>query len=1604
MSRMQKRLRNIAIAVVAIGSLLVLSTLVVVRTNWFRETVRQRIVAATEEATGGKVTLGSFDFDLSHLRATVTGFVLHGKEAAGTAPFLRVDKVQVDLRLFTSFRHLVDISYLGVEKPQANIVVYPDGTTNIPIPKAKSGPPGESPLATVVDLAVGHFQVSNGLAEFNHRKQEIDLRGNNLRALLNWNILKQHYEGQVSLEPLYLISGRNTPVTFQVTVPAVVERDRVIIHDARITTPRSDLLVNMSVENMKAPRTSAHINGHVALADLKNAANLPIYPAAKGVPAVVDLDANATFSGDTLQLKGLRATVGKSNIEASGTSDALELKSTLALGEIGRLTGLSFRPDGQLLLNARAKLDAAYNIQADGNVQARNVSVTQDGQSYRNINLTSALHLDPHHLDLRGLHLSALGGEFIGNAGIEDLARYSVDGNLHNLDLQQILRQVAPKEMPHYAGILSGAINASGDIRTPGLKSIVASTRLSLAPGGHDIPVGGRINADYRGSHDEITLNDSFVSFPHSKLTLAGSVGKQLDVTLTSTDLNDFLAGSPVKLNRGRAAFTGAVTGSVTAPHITGHLAADRFSVEGRQFDSAQADVAISKSQAAVNQGVLTRAAMRANFDGTLGLSDWNATSMDRVTANIVLRNGDLADLLVLAGEQPAGYSGAVNADAHITGTLGDPQGSASIQAANGQLDGEVFDQLQARVNLTDQRITLPAAYITSGPSRVDFSGDYQHPSDDLTIGRLHAHAQSSQFDLSRIKMLQKLQPNTSGTAQVNADIAGNLGATFLLTAVNGSASLHGLHVQGQNYGNLTASAHTTGTTVTYQADSDFSGAEVRVNGRTDLATDYPTTADATLRNLQIAPVLLAVQQSGIPAQGALSGTVHVSGTVEKPQGNADLDLAHARIYDEPLDHVHLKAAYLANAIDLQQFEIVSGPSKIDVTARYDHRPADLESGTLRFRVNSGLIDMARIHNLQKLRPGVGGRLEISGDGAANVRAPIHGAGPRVLFTSLNANINAKGVSAEGSQYGDLVLNAKTAAADHLNFTLRSDLATSSINGSGTAQLSGDYPVNAELSFKNVTWSKLAPLVAPSTGRQPSFEGVVDGQVTVNGPALNTNQLRGTINLSRLNVSSIPRPGSGMKPVGVQNDGTVQVNLDNGLFRLQNVKFSGPKSTIQAGGTASLANLNLNLTVSANADLALLQNFSQDIDSAGSVVMATTVRGSITKPLINGTLDLHSARFHYATLANGISNANGTIVFNGNSASIRNLSAETGGGTIVASGFVGYAETVRLGLRATASHARIQLQEGVSAVANADIRLSGTTERSLVSGTVTVDTISYRPQSDIGSILSRAAPRVEAPSAPSPLLDNMRLDVRVRTSPALAVQASLAQNLQADADLRIRGTITQPGVLGRVNISEGKLVFFGSTFTVNSGNIGFYNPVRIDPILDISLETQSRGVDVVLHVTGPIDNMKLSYTSDPPLQFQEIVALLAAGTTPTSDPTLLANQPSQPQQNFQQMGESALVSKALADPVSSRLQRVFGVSQLKIDPAFTNGTQLPQARVTLQQQISSNITFTYVSALNDPNTTVIRVEWAFNPQWSAVASRDENGIFSVNFFYKRQFR
>ena len=60
---------------------------------------------------------------------------------------------------------------------------------------------------------------------------------------------------------------------------------------------------------------------------------------------------------------------------------------------------------------------------------------------------------------------------------------------------------------------------------------------------------------------------------------------------------------------------------------------------------------------------------------------------------------------------------------------------------------------------------------------------------------------------------------------------------------------------------------------------------------------------------------------------------------MEDPQGNVDLDLANAVLYDEPVDHVRTKLSYLTQRLEVPMFEIVSGPSRIELQAGMIMRP-----------------------------------------------------------------------------------------------------------------------------------------------------------------------------------------------------------------------------------------------------------------------------------------------------------------------------------------------------------------------------------------------------------------------------------------------------------------------------------------------------------------------------------------------------------------------------------------------------------------------------------------------------------------------------------------
>ena len=156
------------------------AALVTVQTSWFHDYVRDKMVAAIENATGGKSEIGGYSLDWKTLRAQVNGFVLHGSEPSGALPLFQARSVTATLKIISVFRKKVDLQAVDVIEPRIHLIVHDDGSTNIPSPKVKRKQ--KDTIETILDLAIKRFSVERGLLILNvEEKTPFDLRGENLR-------------------------------------------------------------------------------------------------------------------------------------------------------------------------------------------------------------------------------------------------------------------------------------------------------------------------------------------------------------------------------------------------------------------------------------------------------------------------------------------------------------------------------------------------------------------------------------------------------------------------------------------------------------------------------------------------------------------------------------------------------------------------------------------------------------------------------------------------------------------------------------------------------------------------------------------------------------------------------------------------------------------------------------------------------------------------------------------------------------------------------------------------------------------------------------------------------------------------------------------------------------------------------------------------------------------------------------------------------------------------------------------------------------------------------------------------------------------------------
>ncbi len=729
---------------------------------------------------------------------------------------------------------------------------------------------------------------------------------------------------------------------------------------------------------------------------------------------------------------------------------------------------------------------------------------------------------------------------------------------------------------------------------------------------------------------------------------------------------------------------------------------------------------------------------------------------------------------------------------------------------------------------------------------------------------------------------------------------------------------------------------------------------------------------------------------------GIASGHLTLGGSLAEPQADARLQIARPAIGGRKFSRARAELRYAGRTLELLAAEIASEEAQIRARGAWVFKD-DYRSGTVRLEAALKDASIARWSALTGLPQ------TLDAAAALDVAAELNVAALRPQLTDLRGDLRLTGVQLNGGRAGTLEVRAETTSGI-VHIRARGNLLSAAWNGQASWGITPPHAARGELRFEKLALHALAALRPGSAKAAAPLTGFATGMLRFEGAGFDPRNWKGRLELAALEAAPANTAAAGDK-VRFRNDGPLTLAWEGGTLRVERARLTGPGTLMEISGAVLLTERReaYRLRIHGETNLAILETFQPDLTASGSSTVDTTVRGPLADPEIFGRLQFRNASFYLRGVPNGLDKAAGTLAFSGRRITIENLTAETGGGKLQVSGFIGLGADATYQLRARASGVRVRYPEGLSTSLDAALNWTGTARGSTLAGTVTVLRSALNPRLDFAQLLAGSSRPLATPASQNELLRNMQFDVRIVTAPGATFETTLTRDIQAEADLRLRGTPYRPVLLGRLAVTQGEISFLGNRYFINRGEISFVNPVRLEPVVNLDLETRIRGVDVTLTLSGAPTRLSVTYRSDPPLQTNEIIALLAVGRAPSSDPTLAARQ-AELDQSWAQVGASTLVGQALQSQVAGRLQRFFGVSRIKIDPKLTGVENNPQAQLTLEQQISKDITFTYITNLAKSQQQAVRVEWNVTREWSILAVRDENGLFGVDVLYRKQFK
>jgi translocation and assembly module TamB len=801
-----------------------------------------------------------------------------------------------------------------------------------------------------------------------------------------------------------------------------------------------------------------------------------------------------------------------------------------------------------------------------------------------------------------------------------------------------------------------------------------------------------------------------------------------------------------------------------------------------------------------------------------------------------------------------------------------------------------------------------------------------------------------------------------SGSAELNATMHGSMKSPHFAGQVNAQ----NLQVQGSQWRSAKLAIEASpsrlavqnGSLVNvHQGSASFSG-NATLRDWSYIPSD-PIAANLSVQRMPVTD-LQKLANLQYPVSGDLSAEISVHGSQLNPVGAGSATIANARAYHEPLQSLQVKfhgdKGSLASTLE------VSLPAG-SANASLSYTP---KTKAYTVSLNAPSLVLEKLHTVQTKNVPLTGTLKATVSGEGTLDNPQLTATLELPELQVRQNSISK-MKAElhvGNQRADL--------------NLSSQVAQSSLQAHGHVNLTGDYYTEAAMDTTSVP---LDPLLAMYVSSLPEgFRGQTELHATFKGPLKDKTQIEAHLTIPVLKAS--------YQSLEIGAAGPIRADYAHSVVTLQPAELRGTGTSLRLQGSIPLGgNTAPNLTAQGSVDVSLLRLIQPDVQSSGTLALDIHASGSATSPAVHGQVHVNDVSLSTPTAPLGVEKLNGILDINNNRVQISSFTGQVGGGQVIMGGSVTYRPSLQFDVSLQSNSVRLRYPDGLRAVLDGNLIFIGTTESSMLSGRVLIDTLSFTPDFDLAKFSDQFSGN-SVPAQPG-LADNVKLSIGVQSKGQLSATSSQV-SVEGRVNLRVIGTAANPVITGRTDLTSGELFYRNVRYQLQRGIITFDDPNQTEPVLNVSVNTIVEQYNLTLTLRGPFDKLSTSYTSDPPLSTADIINLIARGKT------------TQESAAARQSTDSMIASQA-ASEVTNSVQKLAGISSLQIDPLLGGNNQNPSARVALQQRVTKNFLFTFSTDISQPGSQIVQGDYQINKRWSVSVARDQVGGVSVDGKFRTRF-